>query len=114
MPSCRTAFALVEVIVALVLLGVGAAALATAIAGERRLLRLAGAESGVARAARERMNALSARACSADTGGRRVEPWGEERWAATPSVGEWTLADTLQFRTRRARVLLVTRLPCLP
>jgi prepilin-type N-terminal cleavage/methylation domain-containing protein len=112
MPASRSGFTLVELIVALVLLGVGGATLATALVGERRLRELATVESGIAIAARERLAWLAARRCDAGLGGRRVERWGEERWAASPSGGAWTLGDTLAPNGARVPVLIFTRVAC--
>lgn len=108
----RSGFTLVELLVALVLLGVGAAALATAVAGERRLRELAEVEGGVALAARERLETLAVRRCDRRFDGRRVESWGEERWSAVPGDGFWTLVDTLAPRGARVSVLLSSRVTC--
>ena len=112
MSFSRPGFTLVEVLVALVLLGVGAAALATALAGERRLRDMADAEAGVAVVARERLEALVVRRCDSASAGRRVERWGEERWTATPGAGAWTLVDTLAPHGVRAPILIATRISC--
>jgi prepilin-type N-terminal cleavage/methylation domain-containing protein len=112
MTAARSGFTLVELIVALVLLGVGGATLATALVGERRLRELAAVESGIALAAGERLAWLAVRRCDAGLGGRRVERWGEERWAASPRDGAWSLGDTLAPNGARVPVLIVTRVAC--
>ena len=108
----RRGFTLVELLVALVLLGVGAAALATALASEQRLRAMADVEAGVAIVARERLETLAVRRCDAGYAGRRAERWGEERWTATPGAGAWTLVDTLAPRGARPPVLITTRVSC--
>jgi prepilin-type N-terminal cleavage/methylation domain-containing protein len=112
MPCRRPGFTLVELLVALVLLGVGAAALATALAGERRLREMADVEAGIAIVTRERLETLAVRRCTAGFAGRRVERWGEERWTASPGAGAWTLIDTLAPRGTRAPVFITTRVSC--
>lgn len=108
----RAAFSLVELLVAIVLLGIGAAGLAGALAGERRLRTLAELHVGAARFLRERGEALQAIRCSADTGGVRADRWGVERWRAVPSGGAWWLLDSLVPPPPRKPIVVEARIAC--
>jgi len=108
----RAAFSLVELLVSLSLLGVGAAGLAAALAGDRHLRDLAAAHAGAAGRARVRVEALAARACGSDTAGRSAEPWGAESWRATAVNGAWRLTDSLRLARSHAVLVIEARIAC--
>lgn len=91
----RNAFTLVEVLVALVLMGVAAAGLVTALTGDHRLREAAAAHSFAAARARERLELLATLACSADASGETTTVWGVERWHAQASPLAWRLTDSI-------------------
>lgn len=102
MLSTRSAFSLVEVLVALTLVSVAAAGLAVVLSGDRRLRDLAAAHDEVARRARERLELLALRPCLADTSGAANGRWGTEQWRASIVGNQWTLVDSvLPLRTHR-------------
>jgi len=108
----RRAFTLIEVLVALVLMGVGAAALVTALSGDHRLRERAGAESFVAARARARLEFLAVRPCSGDTSGVVTAAWGAERWQARASASQWRVTDSLVPRPPAAPVVITARVAC--
>lgn len=108
----RGAFSLVELLVAVTLLGVGAAGLALALAGDRRVRDLAEADARVADRVRARIELLAARPCGIDTAGASVEPWGAESWRAIAVLGAWHLTDSLVPRRSNAPLVIEARVAC--
>ena len=108
----RAAFSLVELLVALTLLGVGAAGLALALAGDRRLRDLADSDARAADRLRARIELLVARPCGIDTAGTSTEPWGAESWRAIAVRGAWHLTDSLVPRRSNAPLVIEARVAC--
>jgi prepilin-type N-terminal cleavage/methylation domain-containing protein len=108
----RRAFTLIEVLVALIIMGVGAAGLAGALAGDLRLRDLAAANALAAGVARDRLELLAALPCSADASGTSESAWGSERWRASASPSSWSLTDTLRLRRTAAPVVIRARVAC--
>lgn len=108
----RAAFSLVELIVALTLVGVAAAGLAVALAGDRHLRDLAAAHAQAASRARERIEWLAARPCGADTMVTSAEAWGTEAWRATVLSGAWHSTDSLALRHVRVPLVIEARVAC--
>lgn len=111
-PRPRAAFSLVELLVALTILGIGFTGLALALAGDRRVRDLAAAHAYAADRARARLESLVARPCGADTAGASVESWGAESWRATAVGGAWRLTDTLVLRRSRVPLVIEARVAC--
>ncbi|MGH7653908.1 MAG: prepilin-type N-terminal cleavage/methylation domain-containing protein [Gemmatimonadaceae bacterium] len=115
MQSCR-AFTLVEVLVALVLTGVAAVGLVTALTGDHRLRAAAAAHSFAAGRARERLDVLAMLPCSGDASGATTSVWGVERWRAQASPPVWRLTDSIVPRPLAgaavAPVVIVARIAC--
>jgi type II secretory pathway pseudopilin PulG len=109
----RRALSLVEVVVALAVLGVSMAALALALAGDHRLRSLAAANAGAARNARARLELLATRACPGDTAGAQTEPWGAEVWRAVVNGRTWRLTDSLMLRRSTAPLVIEARVACI-
>jgi prepilin-type N-terminal cleavage/methylation domain-containing protein len=109
----RRAFTLIEVLVALIMMGVAATGLVSALTGDRRLRDLAAAHEFAADRARERIELLAALPCSSDASGSSVSAWGSERWRASSSQVAWYLTDSL-IPTRRsaAPLVIVARVAC--
>ncbi len=107
----RAAFSLVELLVALTLVGVSAAGLAVALAGDRRVRDLAAAHAASAARAREHLETLAARTCGADTAEVRSWTWGTEWWRATAAGGAWHLTDSLALR-HAGTLLIEARVAC--
>jgi prepilin-type N-terminal cleavage/methylation domain-containing protein len=103
----RRAFTLVEVLVALMIMGVGVAALVSALTGDRRLRDMAAAHTFAADRARERAELLAILPCAADTSGMAASAWATEHWRASPSRSQWSLTDSVVFA--RSTVPLVIR-----
>jgi type II secretory pathway pseudopilin PulG len=112
MMQSRRALSLVEVVVALCVVGVVAAALVTALAGDRRLRDLAAAHDGAARRTRARLEQLASRACTNDTSGSTLEAWGAESWRAIAGGGAWRLSDSLALRRSTAVLVIDARVAC--
>jgi prepilin-type N-terminal cleavage/methylation domain-containing protein len=108
----RRAFTLIEVLVALVLMGAASAALAGTLTADRRLRDLSAVYAFAADRARERMELLAALPCSSDTAGTTASPWGSERWRASPSGGHWSLTDSLVLRRMAAPVVIEAHVAC--
>jgi prepilin-type N-terminal cleavage/methylation domain-containing protein len=108
----RPAFSLVEVLIALVLLGVGAAGLASAQLGDQRLRAMAATHATLASRARDRWSALALLPCGADTAGTARGSWGRERWSATVADGRWLLVDSLRGPDDRTPILFSARVAC--
>jgi prepilin-type N-terminal cleavage/methylation domain-containing protein len=108
----RAAFSLVELLVAVTLLGVGAAGLALALAGDRRVRDLADSDARAAARARARIELLVARPCGIDTAGTSAGPWGAESWRAIAVRGAWHLTDSLVPRRSNVPLVFEARVAC--
>jgi prepilin-type N-terminal cleavage/methylation domain-containing protein len=113
MLKTRRAFSLVEVVVALTVLGISVAALAPALAGDHRLRGLAAETAGAARTASAHLELLATRACPGDTAGAQVEPWGGEWWRAVANRRTWRLTDSLAVRRSTAPIVIDARVACI-
>lgn len=108
----RRAFTLVEVLVALVLMGVAAAGLVTALTGDHRLRAAAAAHSFAAARARERFELLAMLPCSGDASGATISGSGVERWRAQAAQPVWRLTDSLVPPAPAVPVVIEARIPC--
>lgn len=108
----RRAFTLVEVLVALVLMGVGAAALVTALTGDHRLRERAAESRFAAASVRARIELLAALPCSGDASGVTASAWGSERWNARASASRWSLTDSVVPRPPAAPIVIEARVAC--
>jgi len=108
----RRAFTIIELLVALVLMGVAAAGLAGALTGDRRLRDLAAAQAFAADRARERLELLAALPCSSEASGTSASVWGLERWRASSSQVAWSLTDSLLLRRSAAPLVIEARVAC--
>ena len=108
----RRAFTLIEVLVALILMGVAAAGLVSALTGDRRLRDLAAAHLFAADRARERLESLAVLPCVAAASGASISAWGSERWTAAVSQSSWELADTLVLAHIAAPLVIRARVAC--
>lgn len=91
----RSAFTLVEIIVALTLLAVGAAGLASALTIDKQLRDAAQARARMAAQLRARLGAVTATRCAGDTSGIAHDGWGDERWRVTGDGDRAHLVDSL-------------------
>jgi len=117
MPKSRThrrreAFSLAELLVALTLVGVAAAGLAVALAGDRRVRDLAASHAAASERVREHLELLASRRCGADTAEVTSWTWGRESWRATTVLGAWHLTDTVAPRPSGAPLLFEVRVAC--
>lgn len=108
----RCAFTLVEVLVALILMGVASAGLVSALSGDRRLRDLAAAQLFAADRARDRLESLAALPCAAAASGASASQWGSERWSAVVSQSSWTLTDTLSLARAPVPLVIVAHVAC--
>ena len=108
----RRAFTLVELLVALVMMGIAAAGLAGALTGDRRLRDMAAAYSFAAGRVRDRLELLAALPCLADASGASASAWGSERWRASPSRFAWHLTDSLVLRRLVEPLVVEARVAC--
>jgi type II secretory pathway pseudopilin PulG len=108
----RRALSLVEVVVALSLIGVAGAALVAALVGDLRLRALASSHDGAAHRAHERLELLAIRSCSRDTSGSSVEVWGAELWRAAVNGRSWRLIDSASLRASRSVLAIDARIGC--
>jgi prepilin-type N-terminal cleavage/methylation domain-containing protein len=88
-------FTLVEIIVALTLLAVGAAGFATALTADKRFRDSARARTLMSAQLRERLATIAATRCDADVTGAVGGWWGDEHWTATRNGGRWRVVDSL-------------------
>jgi prepilin-type N-terminal cleavage/methylation domain-containing protein len=93
--SSRAAFTLVEIIVALTLMAVGAAALASALTVDRQLRDAARVRARMAAQFRVRLGAIAATHCPNETSGVAHDWWGDERWRAIGAGARARLIDSL-------------------
>ena len=113
MVAHRSAFSLVEVLVALALLGVAAAGLAAAVTAERRLRAIALQRSSAASAVRDRLEALAARPCArGDTAGVRALATGTEHWRALATSGAWLVVDSVSSSGSGPGIRVEARVAC--
>ena len=108
----RRAFTIVEVLVALVIMGVACAGLVGGLTADRRLRDLAAAELFAADRVRERIELLAALPCVAEAAGTSVSTWGSERWRAIPAQAAWSLTDSLLIRGSSSPRVLEARVAC--
>jgi prepilin-type N-terminal cleavage/methylation domain-containing protein len=108
----RRAFTLVELLIALALLGVGVTALASALLSDVRLRDLAVGESGAAAHLRDRMEQLAVLPCVRDTAAADVARWGIARWRASPHSGAWYLIDSIAPRRVHTPIVVEARVIC--
>jgi prepilin-type N-terminal cleavage/methylation domain-containing protein len=106
------AFTLVELVIALAIMGVAAAGLAGTLAGDRWLRDMTAANSFVADRTRERIELFAARQCSSDTSGTSVSAWGSERWHAWPSPPIWHLTDSVVLRRSAGPIVVEAHVTC--
>lgn len=109
----RTAFSLVELLTALVLLAVGLAAFARAAGAVARLENDARLRRALAEATQSRLDSLAAQPCGPSRGGQAFHEGVDERWSATSDGRRWLLHDSMAVRARPtfARVYVAT-VPC--
>lgn len=108
----RHAFTLIEVLVALGLMGVAAGALAAAMAGDHRLRERAAEQGFAATAARARLEMLAISPCSGDASGVTASARGVERWQARAAGAVWRLTDSIIPRSPAAPVVIEARVTC--
>jgi prepilin-type N-terminal cleavage/methylation domain-containing protein len=108
----RHAFTLVELLVALIMLGVAAAGLVRALTGDRRLRDLAASHTFAADRMRERLEQLAGLPCRSSASGTDPSVWGTEHWRASPSRFSWFVTDSIELRGSTAPVVLEARVPC--
>jgi type II secretory pathway pseudopilin PulG len=108
----RRALTLVEVVVALSVVGVAGAALVAALVADLRLRNLASSHDAAAHRARDRLGQLAIRACVRDTSGSSLEAWGTEAWRATVEGRSWRLIDSASLRSSRAVLAIDARVGC--
>lgn len=108
----RRAFTIVELLVALTLMGVAAAGLTASLAGERRLRALAAAHDFAAARVRERLEVLASLPCAAEASGSELSARGAERWHAWASQSAWQLTDSIELGRPSSRLLIEARVPC--
>jgi prepilin-type N-terminal cleavage/methylation domain-containing protein len=106
------AFTIIEILVALILMGVAAAGLVSALTGDRRLRDLAASQTFAADRTRERLETLAALPCAAAASGTSASAWGSERWNASASQSSWQLTDTLSLVRVGAPLLVLARVGC--
>ncbi|MBI3567627.1 MAG: prepilin-type N-terminal cleavage/methylation domain-containing protein [Gemmatimonadetes bacterium] len=93
--TTRRAFTLVEVLVALTVLALAVAALASTLTAGRRLRLTAQSHDAFAINVRNRVERLAARCGVGDISGVASRAWGSERWRSVAGVDTWSLADSL-------------------
>lgn len=101
------AFTVVEAIIAIALLGVAAASLASAMAASTALRARANARFSAAAGSADRVSQLARRPCAAaDTGGAHQRSGITERWSATQTPDGWAVAETV-FAARAPEPIVV-------
>jgi prepilin-type N-terminal cleavage/methylation domain-containing protein len=112
-PLAHRGFTLVELLVALIMMGVAAAGLVSALTGDRWLRDAAAAHAYAADRARERLEQLAALPCTPSASGANASVWGSERWRASSSQLAWYLTDSVvMVRQAAAPVVIVARVAC--
>lgn len=110
--SARRAFTLIEVLVALALMGVAGAGLAGTLTADRRLRDFAAVHAFAADRTRERLGLLAVLPCLSDAAGVTASAWGSERWRATPSRSIWWLTDSLELHWLATPLVIKARVAC--
>jgi prepilin-type N-terminal cleavage/methylation domain-containing protein len=108
----RRGFTLIEVLVALILLGVASAGLVTSLTGDRKIRDMSAAQLFAAGRARDRIETLALLACAADASGTSVSAWGSERWHASASPTAWSLTDSLVLTRSTVPLVIQARVAC--
>jgi prepilin-type N-terminal cleavage/methylation domain-containing protein len=108
----RRAFTLIEILVALMMMGVAAAGLVSALTGDHRLRDMAAVRTFAADRARERLELLAALPCAGDTSGTTVSAFGAERWRASVSPSAWLLTDSVVPRSPAHVLVIEARVAC--
>jgi prepilin-type N-terminal cleavage/methylation domain-containing protein len=108
----RRAFTLIEILVALMMMGVAAAGLVSALTGDHRLRDMATVRTFAADRARERLELLAALPCAGDTSGTNVSALGAERWRASVSPSAWLLTDSVVPRPPAHALVIEARVAC--
>jgi prepilin-type N-terminal cleavage/methylation domain-containing protein len=108
----RQAFTLVELLVALLMIGLAAAGLVRALTGDRRLRELASSHTFAADRMRDRLEQLAALPCSSLASGTEPSVWGTERWRASPSRYSWLVTDSIAIRGSAVPIVFEARVPC--
>jgi len=108
----RSAFTLVELLIALALMGVGVTALASALLSDIRIRDLATGESGAAAQLRDRMERLAVTPCVRDTAAADVASWGTARWRASSHNGVWYFLDSVTPRRVHSALVIEARVTC--
>jgi prepilin-type N-terminal cleavage/methylation domain-containing protein len=108
----RTAFSLIELLTALVLLAVGLAAFARAAGAVARLENDARLRRAIADVTQARLDSLAAAPCGPSRSGQAQFAGIGERWTATSEGRRWLVSDSLAVRARptlaRAYTAIVT------
>ena len=108
----RTAFSLIELLTALVLLAVGLAAFARAAGAVARLENDARLRRAMADVTQARLDSLAAAPCGPSRPGQGPPAGIGEGWGATTDGRRWLVSDTLAVRSRptfaRAYAAVVT------
>ena len=108
----RRAFTLIEVLVALMMLGVASAGLVAALTGDRKLRDASAAQLFAAARTRARIETLALLPCSADAAGTIGSAWGSERWHASASPSGWSLTDSLVLVRSALPLVIQARVAC--
>ena len=98
--------------VALVLMGVAASGLVSALSSDLRLRGLAASHAFAAAQSRERLEALAGLPCTGAASGTSSSAWGDERWQAVPQALAWTVTDSIVLRSSAAPVVLIAHVAC--
>lgn len=109
----RSAFSLVELLTALMLLAVGLAAFARAAGAVARLENETQLRRALADAMQSRLDSLATEPCGAGRSGQAFHHGITERWLATSDGRRWFVTDSIAVRARPAlsRHYVVT-IPC--
>lgn len=108
----RRAFTLIEVLVALMMMGVAAAGLVSALTGDHRLRDMAAANTFAADRARERLELLATLPCTGDLSGTTVSAQGAERWRASVLPSAWQLTDSVVPHAPAHLFVIEARVAC--
>lgn len=106
----RSAFTLVEALVATAVIGVAGATLAAVLGGTAVMRARALADARAAQLFRERIGTLAVRACNAADTQASSPP---ERWHARRVAGAWVYADTITVAPAPRVVSLQGSVSCL-
>ncbi len=108
----RRAFTIIEVLVALILMGVASAGLVTALTGDRRIRDMSAAQLFAADRARDRVETLALLPCASGASGTSASQWGSERWHASFSQAGWSLVDSLVLARSAVPLVIQARVAC--